>query len=208
MTKTSTIEEFAIATVTDLRWASLIGRDPSADGRFYYSVKTTGVYCRPSCAARMPRPENVAFHATRVDAERAGFRACKRCKPDQPRLAETQAAKITAVCRLIESSEDIPSLEALAAHAQMSVCGERFEAGNILRRLDQAAYCGDLRRLRFGQTRLVGLAALARAKTCALGVDACGVERDILRPRHARRTRRPAIHAGGFHRIVKPAIRA
>ena len=50
MTKTSTIKELASATVNDPRWASLIGRDASADGKFYYSVKTTGVYCRPSCA--------------------------------------------------------------------------------------------------------------------------------------------------------------
>ena len=71
MTKTSTIEEFAIATVNDLRWASLIGRDPSADGKFYYSVKTTGVYCRPSCAARLARPENVQFHSTCEDARPA-----------------------------------------------------------------------------------------------------------------------------------------
>jgi len=67
----------------DPRWATLISRDTAADGRFFYSVKTTGVYCRPSCAARLPRPENVRFHATAADAEQAGFRACKRCRPDR-----------------------------------------------------------------------------------------------------------------------------
>ena len=67
----------------DERWAAVQARDPAADGRFYYSVRTTGVYCRPSCGARTPRPENVEFHATREDAERAGFRACRRCKPDR-----------------------------------------------------------------------------------------------------------------------------
>ena len=108
-------------TEQDSRWLAIRTRDVRADGTFYYSVKTTGVYCRPSCGSRPARPENIAFHATRADAERAGFRPCKRCKPDQPSLAETNAAKITAVCRLIESADETPNLEALAVHAQMSV---------------------------------------------------------------------------------------
>jgi AraC family transcriptional regulator, regulatory protein of adaptative response / methylated-DNA-[protein]-cysteine methyltransferase len=65
----------------DPRWAALCARDGAADGRFVYSVKTTGVYCRPSCPARRPLPRNVQFHATPNDAERAGFRACRRCHP-------------------------------------------------------------------------------------------------------------------------------
>ena len=59
-------------------------RERGADGKFYYSVATTGVYCRPSCAARLALRKNVRFHDTREDAERAGFRPCKRCKPDRP----------------------------------------------------------------------------------------------------------------------------
>lgn len=64
-------------------WEAVRRRDRAADGRFFYSVRSTGIYCRPSCVARLPRPENVAFHATAVAAERAGFRPCKRCKPDR-----------------------------------------------------------------------------------------------------------------------------
>jgi AraC family transcriptional regulator of adaptative response/methylated-DNA-[protein]-cysteine methyltransferase len=75
-------EAAALATVQDPRWAAVVARDRAADGTFYCCVKTTGVYCRPSCAGR-PKPENVRFHATRADAEQAGFRPCKRCKPDQ-----------------------------------------------------------------------------------------------------------------------------
>jgi len=105
----------------DPRWAALRARDASADGTFFYSVKTTGVYCRPSCAARPARPENVAFHATAADAERAGFRACKRCKPDQPPRAERQAQQVAALCRLIERSDQVPTLEELASHAGLSV---------------------------------------------------------------------------------------
>jgi AraC family transcriptional regulator of adaptative response/methylated-DNA-[protein]-cysteine methyltransferase len=109
-----------VADDTDPRWAALRSRDARADGTFFYSVKTTGVYCRPSCAARPARSENIAFHATAADAERAGFRACKRCKPDQPPQAERQAAQVAALCRLIERSEDVPTLEALASHAGLS----------------------------------------------------------------------------------------
>jgi AraC family transcriptional regulator, regulatory protein of adaptative response / methylated-DNA-[protein]-cysteine methyltransferase len=78
------------------------------------------VYCRLSCAARPARPEHVAFHATAAAAERAGFRPCKRCKPDQPPLAERQAARVAELCRLIERSEEPPSLEQLARHAGLS----------------------------------------------------------------------------------------
>jgi AraC family transcriptional regulator of adaptative response/methylated-DNA-[protein]-cysteine methyltransferase len=100
--------------------AAVTARDPQQDGKFFYSVKTTGVYCRPSCAARTARPENVAFHLTAADAERAGFRPCKRCKPDQPSLAERQAAKVAELCRFIESAAEIPSLDELAQRAGIS----------------------------------------------------------------------------------------
>ncbi|PYN07987.1 MAG: bifunctional transcriptional activator/DNA repair enzyme protein Ada, partial [Candidatus Rokuibacteriota bacterium] len=77
-----------------VRWAAVVGRDRRADGVFYYSVRTTGVYCRPSCAARQARRENVSFHATPAEAERAGFRPCKRCRPDSHGLLETRAQTV------------------------------------------------------------------------------------------------------------------
>jgi len=113
-------QELAAATESDPRWAAVVARDPAADGKFFYSVRTTGVYCRPSCAARVARPENVQFHASCEDAERAGFRPCKRCRPDQLPLAEQQAAKIAEICRVIEAAETLPSLEELARHAGLS----------------------------------------------------------------------------------------
>jgi AraC family transcriptional regulator of adaptative response/methylated-DNA-[protein]-cysteine methyltransferase len=112
--------ELAVATEQDPRWAAVVARSQAADGTFFYSVKTTGVYCRPSCAARRARPENARFHATRDDAEKAGFRPCKRCKPDQLSLVRQHTAKVTEACRLIEASETVPTLEALAAHAGIS----------------------------------------------------------------------------------------
>jgi AraC family transcriptional regulator of adaptative response/methylated-DNA-[protein]-cysteine methyltransferase len=104
----------------DPRWAALVARDRGADGTFYYSVKTTGVYCRPSCGARLPNPRNVHFHRTTAEAERAGFRPCRRCRPDQPPLGQRQAALIARSCRTIESAEAAPSLAALARTAGLS----------------------------------------------------------------------------------------
>ena len=114
--------QLATITENDPRWASVVARDPQSPLKFYYSVKTTGVYCRPSCAARLPKPENVQFHATCEDAERAGFRPCKRCKPKQASLVEQHAEKIASACRLIESSETPPNLELLAQHVGLSAC--------------------------------------------------------------------------------------
>lgn len=102
------------------RWDAVRARDAGADGVFLYSVATTGVYCHPSCAARPARPENVAFHDTRAAAERLGFRACKRCKPDLAPRAEREAALVATACRTIEAAEAAVSLEALAAAAGVS----------------------------------------------------------------------------------------
>jgi len=70
----------APATERDPRWRAVLARDASADGRFVYAVRTSGIYCRPSCPSR-PKAANVVFHADAVSAEAAGFRACKRCRP-------------------------------------------------------------------------------------------------------------------------------
>ena len=113
-------EDAAAATERDPRWASVLARDPNADGSFYYSVKTTGVYCRPSCASRRARAQNIRFHASGEEAERAGFRACKRCRPDQPGLHAQHAVKVAQACRLIETSEQVPSLAVLATQAELS----------------------------------------------------------------------------------------
>jgi AraC family transcriptional regulator of adaptative response/methylated-DNA-[protein]-cysteine methyltransferase len=102
------------------RWRAVRKRDPAAEDAFFYSVRTTGVYCRPSCPSRLANRANVHFHATRDDAERAGFRPCRRCRPDGPRLAEIQRDAVARACRLIESSTDLPTLPQLAAAVSMS----------------------------------------------------------------------------------------
>src|SRR5712691_6230648 len=118
----ATSKELAASPFSDdeERWAAVVRRDRNADGAFYYSVRTTGVYCRPSCGARLPRRENVAFHASPAAAEKAGFRPCKRCRPTQAPLGERQAAAVANACRLIERAAELPSLAALAQSAGMS----------------------------------------------------------------------------------------
>ena len=78
MTRSSTIEEQANATLSDPRWSAIVVRNAAADGRFYYAVTTTGVYCKPSCAARLARPENVQYFDSCTAAEKAGYRPRKQ----------------------------------------------------------------------------------------------------------------------------------
>jgi AraC family transcriptional regulator, regulatory protein of adaptative response / methylated-DNA-[protein]-cysteine methyltransferase len=110
----------ALPIERDPRWRAVVARDPAADGTFFYAVRSTGIYCRPSCASRQAKPENVEFHATRAEAERAGFRPCKRCKPDRAARHEQHAAVVAEICRVIETAEEPPALADLARRAGMS----------------------------------------------------------------------------------------
>jgi AraC family transcriptional regulator of adaptative response/methylated-DNA-[protein]-cysteine methyltransferase len=115
--------EFEMLDKTPLdeaRWDAVVRRDRGADGAFVYGVRTTGVYCRPSCPSRAARRENVVFHAGPAQAEVAGFRPCKRCRPNQAGPAERQAALIAAACRTIEAAESPPSLADLARAGGLS----------------------------------------------------------------------------------------
>jgi len=107
-------------TSDEIRWQAVVGRDPAADGTFVYSVRTTGVYCRPTCPARLALRKNVGFHATCQDAEKAGFRPCKRCEPSGESLVARHAAAVTQACRAIEEADELPTLDELAKVADMS----------------------------------------------------------------------------------------
>ncbi|WP_454853878.1 bifunctional DNA-binding transcriptional regulator/O6-methylguanine-DNA methyltransferase Ada [Rhizobium binxianense] len=98
----------------DPRWARIVARDKTADGQFWYSVSTTGVYCRPSCPSRIANPRNVQLHDSLESARATGFRPCRRCNPDGPSIACENAALVARACRIIEESEEEPSLEELA----------------------------------------------------------------------------------------------
>jgi AraC family transcriptional regulator of adaptative response/methylated-DNA-[protein]-cysteine methyltransferase len=111
----------AARVLADPRWTAVVTRDAASDGSFFYSVRSTGIYCRPGCAARLPKPEHVAFHASAADAEREGFRPCRRCKPDQPAAARAKRSQLIAeLCRYIEAQAHKPSLGELALRAGMS----------------------------------------------------------------------------------------
>lgn len=172
----------SIETVTaDPRWAAVATRNREADGSFFYAVRTTGVYCRPSCGARQPRPENVTFYASAAAAALAGFRPCKRCRPDAP--ADEAADRIARVCRFIEASEELPSLEALAAQAGLSrfhlhrsfkaVTGltpRAYAAGHRARRLQTALRTGASVTDALYETGFGSAAAFYRSTDRALGM--------------------------------------
>ncbi len=102
----------------EARWDAVLRRDRGADGAFVFSVRTTGVYCRPSCAARRALRQNVRFHESCAAAERAGFRPCKRCRPNES--GDRHADAVAEACRRIASSEDMPGLAALAQSSGLS----------------------------------------------------------------------------------------
>ncbi len=105
---------------TDPRWEAFASRDKSADGQFVAAVLTTGVYCRPGCPSRLPRRENVRFFATKEEAERAGFRPCKRCRPNADSIEERLSAAVTKASALIEAAEGAPDFDAIAITVGLS----------------------------------------------------------------------------------------
>jgi AraC family transcriptional regulator of adaptative response/methylated-DNA-[protein]-cysteine methyltransferase len=117
---TKSLRSDAAGTEQDPRWAAVVARDARFDGSFVYCVRSTGIYCRPTCPSRRAKPENVAFHDTWQDAERAGFRACARCHPKTASLRDQNAALVAAACRLMEQSEEAPTLAELAHSAGVS----------------------------------------------------------------------------------------
>ncbi|WP_255032073.1 bifunctional DNA-binding transcriptional regulator/O6-methylguanine-DNA methyltransferase Ada [Bordetella genomosp. 1] len=104
----------------DPRWAAVVARDPAADGQFVYAVRTTGVYGRPSSAARLPRPENVEFFDSAAEAEAAGYRPSRHVAADQTQVGHQHADVVARVCRLIDASDEVPPLARLAERAGMS----------------------------------------------------------------------------------------
>lgn len=104
----------ALAVAADPRWARIVNRDKAVDGHFWYSVSTTGIYCRPSCPARTANPSNVQLHDTLESARATGFRPCKRCNPEGRSLDSENAQRVAKACRIIEESEEEPSLQELA----------------------------------------------------------------------------------------------
>ncbi len=104
----------------DALWTALENRDASYDGVFYFGVRTTGVFCRPGCPSPLPKRENVAFAFSPEALVRQGFRACRRCRPDEPGRPGVSVGAVVDVCRYIEECDDVPSMARLAERAGMS----------------------------------------------------------------------------------------
>ena len=104
----------------DRRWASIVARDKTADGSFWYSVATTGVFCRPSCPSRLANPKNVRFFESVAAAEAAGFRACRRCNPDGMSIEAANNAIVAKACKLIDEAVEPLSLAQIAESVELS----------------------------------------------------------------------------------------
>lgn len=129
------------------RWLAVVNREPGDAGKFVYAVTTTGIFCRPGCAARRPRRANVRFYDTPEQALGAGFRACKRCQPDRPAPQDRHVALVTRLCRWIETAETEPSLQQLADCADLSphYCHRLFKSVTGLTPKAFAAACREAR---------------------------------------------------------------
>ena len=136
-------------SAVDPRWQAVLARDPAADRRFVYAVRTTGVYCRPSSPSRLPRPENVEFFDSAEAAEAAGYRPSRRIAADRTSVADRHAAVVADACRYIDEAEATPTLAELAARAAMSA-GHFHRVFRQLTGLTPRAYAaaGRARRLR------------------------------------------------------------
>lgn len=110
----------AIDRIDETRWAQVTARDATADGRFVYAVRTTGVYCRPSCRSRLALRKNVAFYADAIEAEAAGFRPCLRCRPREETAQLAASALIARACQFLGEAETVPTLAALGRHVGLS----------------------------------------------------------------------------------------
>jgi len=149
-------------------YEALTRRDKAADGVFFYAVTSTGVYCRPSCPARNPSAANTAFYPSAAAAEAAGFRPCKRCRPDGAGPEQDKAALVTAACRRIESAEAAVPLAALAAGAGVSA----FHFHRIFRAVTGVTPKGYFEALRAKRVR----AALGEARSVTEAVYDSGYE--------------------------------
>jgi len=119
ITETLTVASSSVSTHSSSRWQAVLSRDLSADGRFVYAVTTTGVYCRPTCPSRRPLRQHVVFFNAGSDAAIAGYRACRRCRPDQP--VSPAVARVERARRWMDTHGDtVPSLSTLGKVAGIS----------------------------------------------------------------------------------------
>ena len=145
----------------DTCWAAVAARDSTADGRFVFAVRTTGVFCRPGCNCRQPLRRNVSFFPTPAEAAAAGFRPCKRCRPTEPSAASRHVAAIERACARIRDSAAVPSTAELASAAGIS----RFHFHRVFRQVTGTTPGDYARTHRMGRlaARLAGGAPVAQS---------------------------------------------
>jgi len=120
---TELVEKLQNSAILDEQqcWQAILRRDPAGDGRFWYGVRTTGIYCRPSCASRQPKRENVEFFALPAAARQRGFRPCRRCRPDDAEVSDPQVELVERICRLLDTNlAENPDLAFLSRQVGMS----------------------------------------------------------------------------------------
>ncbi len=114
-------ESLNTGKINEWRWQIVAERNAEFDGAFFTGVRTTGIYCKPSCRAKTPKRENVTFFASRAEAERSGFRACLRCKPDDEKAPNPVVEMVKSVCSFLKDNHaDDVSLETLSAKLHVS----------------------------------------------------------------------------------------
>ncbi|HXN10924.1 MAG TPA: bifunctional DNA-binding transcriptional regulator/O6-methylguanine-DNA methyltransferase Ada [Steroidobacteraceae bacterium] len=183
------------------RWQAVQQRLPAADGQFFYAVRTTGVYCRPSCPARRPRREHVQFFEEACAAEQAGYRACKRCHPAGVSGPERQAALIARACRRIEASAELPATAELAQLAAMS----RFHFQRVFKRVTGLSPKAYMEAQRAGRLRAV----LPRSRSVTEALLEAGFNSSTrFHARSAEAIGMPtrAFRAGGAEQAIRYAI--
>lgn len=201
MTNLANLEKDDLYATDEQRWAAILNRDREADGKFYYSVATTGVYCRPCCGSRQPRRENVQFYATAQAAEKAGFRPCKRCRPTAADSVSQRASAIEDACRALEASQEPPDLDQIAEAAGMS----RFHFQRVFKQVTGVtprAYFTECRRKRVQ-------AELERSKTVTEAIYQSGFNsngRFYARSNQLLGMTPRAFRAGGGHTTIRFAV--
>src|SRR5262249_10568371 len=155
-TSANTLKPTLASVAADPRWAKIVARDKTADGHVWYSVATTGVYCRPSCPSRTANPRNVQLHDSLESARATGFRACRRCNPEGASLQAEHATLAAKACRIIEATEQVPSLQKLAGaigrspshfhrlfKAATGLTPKQYAAAHRANRVRQGLACGN-----------------------------------------------------------------
>lgn len=174
----------------DRCWHALCDRDAGFDGRFVFAVRSTRIFCRPSCPARRPRRDGVSFFSNAADAEAAGYRACRRCSPQGQSPAEQLDALVIAACRLLDESPEPITLDQLAARIGLS-SSHLARAFKARTGLTPRAWAASRRRERL-ETRLPAADSVLSAALDAGYGSTRGVYQDVTALSPAQRRRKGA----------------